>query len=206
MSERFIAVNEIKLNTISQRDIDDTDADKLCMFEVECFIGWSYANGILKKKLPAPTLADLNRWADEAIKKGGLAKRDATNSQDGYVLNHEINFQIAGGPKGFKKLYEYFKDVGHHKAMNLLLWGACIELRDEGRHSLLAHGVFLENGITFFNVSDPWPLTDDKRFNCSTLFTERNVAKKGEAPRWVKSRSIECFAWYYREGSNPKWV
>lgn len=195
-----IPINEIKINKISQRDIADTAADELCMWQCEIFMGWSYGRRI-NADLPCPTLEDLNRLNDLAIAQGGLRKKDSQNSANGFVANHEINFRLGGGPKGYVKKYEYFKDAGFEKVVHLLQWGVLVELRDEGRHSLIANGSYVESGKAYLSVVDPWPKTDDTRMDCSRLMTQRLVGG-----RWVYSRSIECFAWYYKEGSNPQWV
>ena len=195
-----IANNEIKINHIWQTDIDDKAAAELCMWECEIFMGWSYGRKSIKN-LPCPDLKFLNWANDEAIKRGGLKKATDGDSVHGYVTNHEINFQIGGGPKGYTKEYEYFKDAGFEKIVNLIQWGALVELRDEGRHSMIANGSYLEDGKPFLSVIDPWPKSNDQRMDCTRFMTQKMINGK-----WVDSRSIECFAWYHKDGSNPKWV
>lgn len=191
-------INNIKLNHIWQTDIDDASADKLCMWLCEIFMGWSYAYKA-NRAVVCPDLGKINELKNEAIARVGLAKLDNNNSKDGYVLDHEINFQLAGGPKGYTKIYEYFNKAGHEKVVNLLQWGVLVELRDEGKHSLLANGSYIEEGTTYLSVVDPWPKTDDKRFNCDTYMSQRKVGDK-----WVDSRSIECFAWYRKNDTD--WI
>ncbi len=209
MTQNILEISSTKINKIFQTEIDDSDADKLCLWMQDILIPWSILRLIAKAKgenLPPLTLADFNRLNDVCIANGGLKKRDAGNSVDGFVTSHEKCAE-AVGLTGYIK--EYVK-IPRGKdglfdcsfAVNLLQWGCLVELRDEGRHSLTATGAYKADGKFYLEVSDPWPATNDTRFDCARGVTQRFVQGKG----WVDSRTIEYFGWFYKTGTNPKWV
>ncbi len=192
----IIQMNAIAVNRVYQTEINDRWASKLCMWLCEMWMAWS----LLKRKNPdlKPfTKADLDHLNNECIAKGGLKKLTAEDSDNGFVANHEINAECVG-LKGFKKIYE---PIDAAKCVNLIQWGAIIELRDDGRHSMLAIGWYVENGKTYLNMFDPWKQTNDGRFDCARNMTQRFVNGA-----WADSRSVESFAWYYKVGTSPKWI
>lgn len=198
-------MNVLKLITIReiyQTEIDDKWATKLCMWLCEMWMAWSVLCFIAEregKEKPAPfTLEQLNKLNDLCIEKGGLARLTDGDSDNGFVKNHEINAECVG-LKGYKKIYEPIGDGS--KVVNLVQWGIICELRDDGRHSMMAVGSYEDAGEMFLTVFDPWKKTDDRRYRCSTGMTQRKVNGK-----WVDSRSVESFAWYYKVGSAPRWV
>jgi len=202
-------VAQIKINKIFQTKIDDASADKLCLWMQNVLIAWSILRVKAKaddRDLPEPlTLADFNRLNDACIANGGLARLTDGDSKEGFVLNHEKCAE-AVGLYGYKKEYVKFSrdkkgacDVSD--VLNLLTWGSLVELRDEGAHSLTAVGWYKANGKYYLEVRDPWPKTDDARFDCARGVTQRFVAG-----RWVDSRSIEYYAWFYKVGTSPKWI
>jgi hypothetical protein len=197
MSETKTQVSHIELKDLKQTRISDKWNTKLCTALCDIQI----ACGILlsKKELKAPfTYDDVDRIVDDSVRNGGLATKDGVNSEHGYVANHE-KIAEAAGLYGFKKYYIKLDAAGLSKMVALLQWGSPVELRDEGKHSLLAVGAYLENGTLFLNVSDPWPYTNDERFNTKTNMTQR--LEKGA---WVDSRSIEYIGYY--ENKKTGWL
>jgi len=205
----ILRVAHVKINQIYQTEIDDSSADKLCLWMQNILIPWSILRVKAKQEgrtLPEPlTLADFNRLNDICIKTGALAKLTDGDSKEGFVLNHEKCAE-AVGLIGYKKQYEQFTknkkgefDVSF--VMNLLTWGSLVELRDDGKHSLTAVGWYKADGKFYLEVRDPWPKTDDARLDCSRCMTQRYVGG-----RWLDSRSIESFAWFYKVGTSPKWI
>lgn len=192
----------IPVTEIFQTEIKDKWASKLCMWLCEMWMAWSIMRFISSHEyqviIPALTKHDLNRLNNECIAKGGLKKLTAEDSDNGFVLNHEINAACVG-LTGYKKLYEPIGDAS--KVINLVQWGIICELRDEGKHSMMAVGTYEETGEIFIKVFDPWKATNDRRFNCKTRMTQRRVNGV-----WTDSRSVESFAWYYKLGTEPKWV
>ena len=208
MSDRLDVAN-VKINQVFQTEIDDADADKLCLWMSNTLIAWSILRvkaRLVEKPIPAPlTLDDFNRLKNVCLSNGALAKRDAANSLNGFVTNHEKCAE-AVGLTGYKKEYVKFaRDkkgvVDVTPVLNLLSWGSIVELRDEGKHSLVATGWYKAEGKYYLEVRDPWPKTNDTRFDCA-----RGVTQRFEKGKWVDSRSIEFYGWFYRGGSSPKWV
>ena len=202
--ENRIEVADLKINKIFQTQIDDTDRDYLCVWMQSILIPWS----ILRRRnrsLPPLRLEDFNRLNDACIANGGLARRDDKNSVRGYVSNHEKCAE-AVGLTGYKKEYVKIPRNADNtfdcsQILALLQWETLVELRDDGRHSLTATGWYKEGGRFFAHVSDPWPKTNDERFDLDRAMTQRKVAGQ-----WIDSRSIESFAWFYKLGTNPKWI
>jgi hypothetical protein len=184
-------VAHIELKDIKQTAISDTWKTKLCtaLCNIQICCGIMLTKGLLKNPF---SISDIDRIVDEAVKNGGLSTKDGENSDNGYVANHEKIAEAAGLPGKWKKLYPRLDADGLANILALLQWGSPVELRDEGKHSLLATGSYLENGIIFLEVIDPWPYTDDKRLNTKTNMTQ----KKNEKGEWVDSRSIEFYGWY----------
>lgn len=208
MTANILPISDIKIEKIFQTQIDDSDADKLCLWMQDILIPWSILRLIKKQSgenVPSLTLADFDRLNDLCIKNGGLARRTDGDSENGYVNNHEKCAE-AVGLFGYKKEYvkiPFNKDgtADASFAVNLLQWGSLVELRDDGHHSLTATGAYKAEGKYYLEVRDPWPKTDDTRFDCARAMTQRFTSKG-----WVDSRSIEYFAWFYKVGSSPKWV
>lgn len=208
MSDRLTVAN-VKINEIYQTEIDDANAVKLCLWMSNILIAWSILRikaKAGKRDAPPPlTLADFNRLNDACIKNGALAKLTDGDSKDGFVTNHEKCAE-AVGLTGYKKEYVKFtRDkkgvVDVADVINLLTWGCIVELRDEGKHSLVATGWYKAAGKFFLEVRDPWPKTNDTRFDCARGMTQRYIAG-----RWVDSRSIEFYGWFFKVGTSPKWV
>lgn len=188
-----VDMEHVSLNDIKQTTIDDKWNTKLCLWVADTQIAGSIRR-IYDKTLSPFTLDDLNRFADECIARGGLARLDDKNSQDGFVLNHQIVAEVAG-LKGYVKKYVPFDAA---KIFALLQWKCLVELRDEGHHSLLATGWFKgDDGKFYCNTSDPWPATDDKRLDTARAMTQRLVNGK-----WIDSRSIEFIGYYVRRGTD----
>lgn len=207
MSDRIDVAN-VKIDKIFQTEISDANADKLCLWMQDILLPWSILRTLDKQKgiERAPlTLDDFNALKKICLANGGLAKLDANNSNAGFVLSHEM-CAAAVGLLGYKKEYVTWPknkdgtfDVS--QAVNLLSWGALVELRHDGHHSLTATGWYKDAGKFYFEVRDPWPYTNDERFDCARGFTQRYVSGA-----WADSRPIESFAWFYKIGSNPKWI
>ncbi|MBS0616638.1 MAG: hypothetical protein JSR44_00505 [Spirochaetes bacterium] len=122
-----------------------------------------------------------------------------------HKIGHE-KCAAAVGLVGYKKEYAAIPRDKKGAAdcsqiINLLSWQTLVELRHDGHHSLTATGWYKESGKFYIAVNDPWPTTDDTRFDVSRSITQRFA--KGA---WIDSRPIESFAWFYKEGSNPKWI
>lgn len=193
---RVISMASISITRVYQTEIKDAWASKLCMWLCEMWMAWSLLRR--KDKNLAPfTREDLDRLNNACIKNGGLARLNDEDSDNGFVKNHERNAE-AVGLFGYKKIYEPMDPA---KVIALLQWGAIVELRDEGRHSMLAIGWYQEDGKTFLEMFDPWKKTNDGRLDCARNTTQRLVDGK-----WVDSRTVEFFAWYYKVGTNPKWI
>lgn len=208
MSDRLDVAN-VKINQVFQTEIDDASADKLCLWMSNVLISWSILRVLARlagKPMPAPlTLDDFNRLNDLSIKNGALAKLTDGDSKDGFVTNHEKCAE-AVGLTGYKKEYVRFSkdkkgNVEVTPVLNLLSWGSIVELRDEGKHSLVATGWYKADGKFYLEVRDPWPKTNDTRFDCA-----RGMTQRFEKGKWVDSRSIEFYGWFYRVGSSPEWV
>jgi hypothetical protein len=185
MSEKTqkIQMGGVSLNDIKQTEIDDAGKNELCL--ALCDLQLAAAQLGLRQ-----TLDDVNKWIDEAVATGAIASKDGKNSFRGFVNNHEKLAAIVG-LKGVRKIYEKF-DVGRITA--LLQWRQAVELRDEGRHSLLCVNWYKEDGKFYGATLDPWPFTDDKRIDLERATTQR----KNAAGAWVDSRTIE-FIGYYKE-------
>lgn len=184
MNSPQIDMARVALNDIKQTTIDDKGNRGLCL----ALCSFQMAAAMAGKK---PTLDDINHYVDEAIRIGAIASKDGVNSADGWVADpgHGKLAEIAGLP-GHKKIYERYT-IGRLTA--LLQWGIPVELRDEGKHSLLAVGWYKEENSDLFyaEVLDPWPATNDKRFDMQRAMTQRAVNNK-----WVDSRTIEYLGWY----------
>jgi len=99
-----LEMQNVTLNKISQRAIDDAGADALCIAVSDILMAW----GHLKRETPslAPlTLADIDRIVDKCIEASALRDLDKDGQSDGFVSSHE---KIAGvvGLKGFTKVRE----------------------------------------------------------------------------------------------------
>lgn len=180
-----IFVKEIKLNDIKQTEIDDAGRNALCM--ALCKI--QMAGAMVGKVYD---LAEVNKIVDRCIEIGALRSTDKKNS-DGWVANHE-KIAEACGLKNVKNVYKKFD---RYDIVNRIQWGQPIELRDEGKHSLLAVGWYKEGDDFFLTVIDPWPKTDDKRLDLSRAMTQRKVGGK-----WVDSRSIEYYGYFEKIEKN----
>jgi len=174
-----IYVKRIALNDIKQTDIDDAGKNALCMALCKIQI----AGAMLGKVY---NLDDINKIVDMCIQNGALRSKDGENS-DGWVLRHE-KVAEACGLKGVKSVY---KEFDRHDIVNRLQWGQPIELRDEGKHSLLCVGWYKEGEKFYGEVFDPWPKTDDKRLDFERAVTQRMVKGK-----WVDSRTIELYSYF----------
>lgn len=185
MQEKKIQVGRIGLNDIKQTQISDKGRDALCtalcnVLSAGAMQGLFY------------TLADVDRIVDECIRIGALRKLDEENS-DGYILSHR-KMAEACGLVGYRKIYRAFDA---NQLITRVVWGQPVELRDDGHHSLLANGVFEENGVAYCNVIDPWPKTNDTRLDIKRQMTQRQVDGK-----WRDSRSIERIG-YYLKATQP---
>lgn len=198
-TNHLIEMTKISVTEVYQTEIDDKWATKLCMWLCEMWMAWSIRR-IYNKKLAPWTKADLNRLNDESIKEGGLKKLTDGDSDNGFVTDHEINARVAG-LKGYTKIYEKLDDAGKAKLVNLLQWEVICELRDEGKHSMLAIGWSFDesSGTTYIEMFDPWKATNDLRMDLKRGMTQRKVNGK-----WVDSRSVESFAWYRKNGED--WI
>lgn len=170
----------VSLNDIKQTKIDDAGKDALCT--ALCNLQMAAAALGLK-----PDLSQIDAWIDECVKVGALRSKDKKNS-DGFVLSHEKMAEVVG-LKGVKKVYKKFDKA---EIINLLQWGRAVELRDEGKHSLLAVGWLADaDGKAFADCLDPWPYSNDVRLDLQRAMTQ-NV----KAGVLVDSRSIEYYGIY----------
>jgi hypothetical protein len=183
----------IDMEPIRQTDIDDAANDKLCLALTNIQLCGSILIA-LKKRITPFSLAEVNAIIDKSIKNGGLKTKDGVNSDGGYVLNHEKMAEACGLP-GYKKHYARLGDGS--ELLNRLQWKVAVELRDEGKHSLIACGWHVQSGKVYVDVFDPWPKTDDSRFDLARAMTQRQVNGK-----WVDSRSIEYIGYYNKAGTN----
>lgn len=184
----------VAIDDIKQTDISDAGNKELCLCLADIQIAGSIL--LMQKKIATPfTLADIDRIVDAAILNGGLATADKQNSLHGYVLSHE-RVAEAAGLLGYVKKYELY-DAS--RIFALLQWGSVVELRQEGRHSMLATGWFkADTGKVYCTVSDPWPATNDTLLDCDRAMTQRMV---GEG--FMKdSRRITHIGYYVRRGTN----
>lgn len=179
-----IQMGQVQLNDIKQTAISDGGKNALCL-------------GLVNLQMAAaemglvPDLEQIDAWVDESIRVGALRTKDGVNS-DGWILpgGHEKMAAIVG-LRGVRKVYVKF-DVGIITAR--LQWKLPVELRDEGKHSLLCVGWFQDvDGKIYGECLDPWPKTDDKRIDFDRAMTQRIVNGK-----WVDSRSIEYIGYYQR--------
>ncbi len=191
-------VNHIELKDLKQTKIHDSWNTKLCTALVNIQIGCGIliTKGLIKTPF---TIEKVDEIVDACVAKGALASRDGKNSDNGYVADHEKMLALCGVPGKWKKHYPKLDADGLANMIALLQWGAPVELRDEGKHSLLACGTFIEDGVLYLDVIDPWPDTDDKRFNTVTKMTQRLVNGV-----WKDSRSIEYYGWF--ENLETKWL
>lgn len=183
MSET-ITVKHIALNDIKQTDIDDAGKNALCM--ALCNI--QMAGAMIGKVF---TLKDVDRIVDQCVANGALRSTDRVNS-DGWVVSHEKIAEACGLPY-VKKFYKKFD---RHDIINRLQWGQPIELRDEGKHSLLCVGWFKEGDKFYGECLDPWPKTDDKRIDF-----ERATTQRKEKGKWVDSRTIEFYGYFEKKNA-----
>jgi len=164
----------IKVSDLKQTGLTDTGPNELCL----ALMNIQAAAGQLGKVL---TLAQ----ADEYMK---LCRKAGAVSSDDVVRNHEAQAAIVG-LTGVKKIYEKYTPG---RLTALLQWKIPVELRDEGKHSLLAVGWYLDDDKRIYaHTVDPWPYSDDKRFDLARAMTQKLV--KGV---WVDSRSIEYLGWF----------
>lgn len=170
-----------KFNDIKQTLISDGGKEALCLALVNFQLAASESGKIL-------TLDDVNRLVKEAVKIGALRSPDGINS-DGWILpgGHEKLAELVG-LKNVEKKYVKFSRA---EVINRLQWGKPIELRDEGKHSLLAYRWFMEDKKYYADVLDPWPKTNDTRIDLDRGITLREVNGK-----WQASRSIEWIGFY----------
>lgn len=175
-----------KVDLINQRLIKDAGADALCL----AICNLQMAAAEMKMTLD---MADINRLVKEAVKVVALRSPDGGKNSDGWILpgGHE---KIAGlvGLTGVKKKYIKF-DKG--EIITRLQWGKPIELRDEGKHSMLAVRWYMDGNKAFSDVLDPWPKTNDTRCDLDRAVTQREVNGT-----FVDSRSIEYIGFYEKTG------
>lgn len=189
MNDVSVKMRHISANDIKQTTIDDKGANELCLALCDIQI----AGSLLKKTF---TLGDVNRIVKDAIKNGGLASVDGKDSYHGFVKSHE-KLAEAAGLTGYVKKYIKFDAA---KIFALLQWGSLVELRDEGKHSLLATGWYKLGDEFFCSTSDPWPFTDDKRLDTARAMTQ----KVGKGGKLIDSRSIEYIGFYVKTGTD--WI
>lgn len=193
---KFIDMAHIAVQDIKQNDIADAAADKLCLALCDIQIAGSLLLLQGKRKTPF-TLEDVDVIIDAAIANGGIASKDGVNSDNGWVASHE-KVAEAAGLFGYTKKYTPFNAA---ILFALLQWGSLVELRDEGKHSLLATSWFKANdGVYYCTVSDPWRATNDIFIDSARALTYR-ADKTGTL---VPSRSIEYLGYYVRRGTN--WI
>jgi len=170
----MIEMNSIKISDLKQTNLTDTGPNELCLALMDIQI----AAGQIGKGL---TIEQADAYMKECRRVGAV-------SADDVVRNHEKIAAIVG-LTGVKKIYEKYTSG---RLTALLQWGIPVELRDEGRHSMLANRWYQDdNGKNYAQVLDPWPATDDKRFDIERAMTQRLV--KGA---WKDSRSIEYLGWF----------
>lgn len=191
-----VDMSHVAVEDIKQNDIADADANKLCLALCDIQLAGSILLG--QKAIARPfNLADINRIVDKAIANGGIASVDGINSDSGWVKSHE-KIAEAAGLFGYVKKYAPFDPA---KIFALLQWKSLVELRDEGRHSLLATSWFKgEDGIFYCRTSDPWRPTNDTLLDTSRALTLR----KDRNGNLVPSRSIEYIGYYVRNGTD--WI
>lgn len=180
-----IQMGQVRLNDIKQTAISDGGKYALCL-------------GLINLQMAAaelglvPDLQQIDAWIDESVRVGALRTKDGVNS-DGWVLpgGHEKMAAVVG-LFNVRKVYKKF-DVGIITAR--LQWKLPVELRDEGKHSLLCVGWHVDaaDGKIYGECLDPWPKTDDRRIDFDRAMTQRIVNGK-----WVDSRSIEYIGYYER--------
>lgn len=175
-----------KVDLINQRLVKDTGADALCLF----IVNLQMAAAEMKMTL---AMADINRLVKEAVKVGALRSSDGGKNSDGWILpgGHEKIAALVG-LKNVKKKYVKF-DKGEIIAR--LQWGKPVELRDEGKHSMLAVRWFMDGKKALADVLDPWPKTNDTRLDFDRAMTQCEVNGK-----FVDSRSIEYIGFYEKTG------
>jgi hypothetical protein len=196
----IIEMNSVSLNDIKQTAINDSGRNSLCLALANIQIAGSILRlrALREGKTIAPyTLEDIDRIVDEAVKNGGLRDLDKDgNSDDGFVADHE-KIAAAAGLFDVKKVYE---KINKYRISALLQWGSCVEIRDEGRHSMIAYAWYVDaNQNMFCRLSDPWPKTNDVLLDCQRWMTQRMVDGK-----LVDSRSVEHIGYYI--DNKTKWV
>jgi len=175
-----------KVTKINQRLVRDAGADALCL----CIVNLQMAAAEMKQTLD---VSDINRLVKEAVKVGALRSPDGGKNSDGWILpgGHEKIAELVG-LTGVKKKYVKF-DTGD--VITRLQWGKPVELRDEGKHSMLTARWFMIGNKPFADVLDPWPKTNDIRVDLIRAMTQRDVKGK-----FVDSRSIEYIGFYEKTG------
>lgn len=170
-----------KFNDIKQTLISDGGKDALCLALVNLQMAAAECGKVLD-------LDDVNNLVKKAVKAGALRSKDGVNS-DGWILpgGHEKLAELVG-LKNVEKKYVKFS---RSEAINRLQWGKPIELRDEGKHSLLAYRWFMDGKKFFADVLDPWPKTNDTRIDL-----DRGVTLREVNGAWKDSRSIEWIGFY----------
>jgi len=170
-----------KFNDIKQTLISDGGKNALCLALVNLQLAASEIGKVLG-------LEDVNKFVKAAVKAGALRSTDGENS-DGWIMpgGHEKLAELVGLKDVEKKYIKFDRS----DIINRLQWGKAVELRDEGKHSLLAYRWFKEGETFFADVLDPWPKTNDTRINLDRAMTQREVNGK-----WVDSRSIEYIGFY----------
>lgn len=170
-----------QFNDIKQTLIADEGKDALCLALVNLQMAASESGKVL-------TLDDVNRLVKEAVKIGALRSSDGVNS-DGWILpgGHEKLAALAGLHNVTKKYIKFDRA----EIINRLQWGKAVEIRDQGRHSLLSYRWFKEGATFFADVLDPWPYTNDTRIDLDRAMTLRQVNGK-----WADSRTIEYIGFY----------
>lgn len=181
-----IQMAQLRLNDIKQTAISDAGKNALCL-------------GLCNLQMAAaelglvPDLQQIDAWIDESVRVGALRTIDGVNS-DGWVKpgGHEKMAAVVG-LFNVRKVYKKF-DVGIITAR--LQWKLPVELRDEGKHSLLCVGWHVDevDGKIYGECLDPWPKTGDRRIDFARAMTQRIVNGK-----WVDSRSIEYIGYYEHE-------
>lgn len=181
-----VQMAQVTLNDIKQTAIHDKGATSLCL-------------GLCNLQMAAaevglvPDLAQIDLWIDESVRVGALRSQDGVNS-DGWIQpgGHEKMAAIVG-LDNVEKVYEKF-DVGTITAR--LQWKKPVELRDEGKHSLLCVGWYIDtDGKAYGECIDPWPKTNDQRIDFDRAMTQRLV--NGQ---WIDSRSIEYIGYFKQRG------
>lgn len=170
----MIQMQSIKVSDLKQTKLTDTGPNELCL----ALMNIQAAAGRIGKVL---TIEQADAYMKQCRAAGAV-------SADDVVRNHEKQAEVVG-LTGVKKIYEKYTPG---RLTALLQWNIPVELRDEGRHSLLAFGWYQDDDKrNYASVTDPWPATDDKRFDIERGMTQRLV--KGE---WKDSRSIEYLGWF----------